>query len=135
MNNLRPKIQVFHCINSSEPADILNSSCKDKADLKIISMPCSGKLDILYITKSFETGTDGVAVMMCKQGSCKYVEGNKRAKKRIAVVDELLTETGLGKGRTAVIQMTDAGLGSAIKELDEFCQKISGLVEAPGIKV
>jgi len=134
MNNLRPKIQIFHCINSFEPADILRGACKDKAELKLISMPCSGKLDILYITKAFETGADGVAVMMCKEGECKYIEGNKRAKKRIAVVDELLVEAGLGKGRTAVIQMMDVGMSGAIKELEEFCQKLSNPVEVPSIK-
>ena len=134
MNNLRPKVQIFHCINSFEPADILNSACKDKAELKLISMPCSGKLDILYITKAFEGGADGVAVMMCKQGECKYIEGNKRAKKRIEVVEELLVEAGLGKGRTSIIQISDTGMSGAIKELEEFCQKLSVSVEVLIIK-
>lgn len=87
-------------------------------------MPCSGKLDILYLTKAFETGADGVAIMICKSGECRYLEGNFRARKRAEAVDELLEETGLGKDRMAVIQLDEDGIEKAINELQSFCSKI-----------
>ena len=95
--------------------------------LKVIPMPCSGKLDILYLTKAFETGADGVAVMMCKEGECRYMEGNLRARKRAEAVGELIEEAGLDKNRITVIQLAEGGVSQAIGELDTFCLKTAAL--------
>jgi coenzyme F420-reducing hydrogenase delta subunit len=127
MSEIRPKIHVFYCINSYETSEIAKSKAKDIAELNLISMPCSGKLDILYVTKAFETGADGVAVMMCKGGECKYVEGNKRTAKRVEAVGEIMTEAGLGKGLVSVIIMNGGGLQDALKELNEFCSSVAAL--------
>ena len=127
MSNRKTKIHVFHCVNSYEQAEVLRTVDRQIVDLSLISMPCSGKLDILYLTKALETGADGVAVMMCRDGECRYLEGNKRAKKRVGAVEELLEETGLGKGRIAVIQLVEGGTPQAAAELHEFCGKIAGI--------
>ena len=95
--------------------------------MNLVSLPCSGRLDILYLVKAFETGADGVAVMMCKQGECRYLEGNMRARKRAEVVEAMLKETGLGEGRVAIIQMDDSGIDKKIRELEAFCRSISTL--------
>jgi coenzyme F420-reducing hydrogenase delta subunit len=124
MSEVRPKIHVFYCINSYETSDIAKSKAKDLADLNLISMPCSGKLDILYLTKAFETGADAVAVMMCKNGDCKYVEGNLRTAKRVEAVGCLMAEAGLGKGLVSVILMNGDGLQGALNKLSEFCSSV-----------
>ena len=89
-------------------------------ELKAIPLPCSGKVDILYLTKAFETGADGVAVVTCKQGECRYLEGNLRARKRVEAVDALLEEIGLGKGRMVIIQMGDGGIEQVMREVEDF---------------
>ena len=94
VNSNNAKIYLFCCATSYEQADITRNMTQTGIETKVVSIPCSGKLDILYLTKAFETGADGVAVMICKQGDCRYLEGNLRAKKRIAAVEELLEETG-----------------------------------------
>ena len=127
MSNRKTKIHVFHCVNSYEQAEVLLAIDRQTTDVSLISMPCSGKLDILYLTKAFETGADGVAIMMCNEGECRYLEGNKRAKKRAEAVEELLEETGLGKGRVAVIQLAEGGTPQAAAELRGFCGKIAGI--------
>ena len=50
--------------------------------IKTISLPCSGKVDIPYLLKAFETGADGVAIVTCKKNECRHFEGNLRAHKR-----------------------------------------------------
>lgn len=118
------KIYLFCCISKFNSAELdLNSD-----DLKVVPVPCSGKIDILYLTKAFETGADGVAVLTCKKGECRYLEGNLRAIKRVEAVDELLEETGLGKGRTLVIQMDEGGIEKVILELDGFRSQIKAAV-------
>ena len=98
-------------------------------EMKVISLPCSGKLDILYLTKAFDTGADGVAIMICKEGECRYMEGNLRAKKRAQAIDELLQEAKLGKGRITVIQLDDGGITEAIRKLEAFRLQIAEMVQ------
>jgi coenzyme F420-reducing hydrogenase delta subunit len=128
LNNQTPKIYLFHCATSYDQEVLLRSYTPQTGEIKIVSLPCSGKLDILYLTKAFDTGADGVAIMMCKDGDCRYLEGNLRAKKRTEAIDELLEEAGLGKGRIKVIQMDDGGITGAIEKLEAFRLQIEAMV-------
>lgn len=103
--------------------------------MEVISLPCSGKLDILYLIKAFETGADGVAVMMCKEGECRYLEGNMRASKRVEVVKELLEEAGLGQGRVTIIQMDDCDIEQDMRKLEDFYNQIEALNQGNHAKV
>lgn len=129
MQTLTPKIYLFHCATKYDHRELMRSFPKHLNDTKVISMPCSGKLDILYLTKAFDTGADGAAIMICKEGECRYMEGNFRAKKRAQAVDELLQEAGLRGGRIKVIQLDDGGLPEAIRKLDDFQLHIMELIQ------
>jgi coenzyme F420-reducing hydrogenase delta subunit len=128
LNNQTPKIYLFHCATSYDQEVLLRSYTPQAGEIKIVSLPCSGKLDILYLIKAFDTGADGAAIMICKEGECRYMEGNMRARKRAQAIDELLQEAGLGKGRTKVIQMDDRGITGAIRELEDFLLQIKTMV-------
>ena len=135
MNNQIPKIYLFHCATSYDQDELTRSCSPQTGEIKIISLPCSGKLDILYLTKAFDTGADGAAIMICKEGECRYMEGNMRARKRVQAIDELLQEAGLGKGRTKVIQMGDRGITGAVRELEDFLVQIKTMVQnAPALR-
>jgi coenzyme F420-reducing hydrogenase delta subunit len=135
MNNKSVKIYVFYCNSSYDQTQLTRDFGPPGKEMKIISLPCSGKLDILYLMKAFETGADGVAVMMCKEGECRYLEGNMRARKRAEVIQGLLKEIGLGEGRVAVIQMDDSGIDPARRKLEDFCLKIAAPVPGNQAKV
>jgi F420-non-reducing hydrogenase iron-sulfur subunit len=127
MNEKAVKIDVFYCITGYDQSQLARSLGLKGNKVNVISLPCSGKLDILYLVKAFETGADGVAVMICKEGECRYLEGNMRARKRVEAIENLIEEAGLGKGRATVIQLDDGGIERAVKKLDEFCIKIAAL--------
>ncbi|MBI2857847.1 MAG: hydrogenase iron-sulfur subunit [Chloroflexi bacterium] len=117
------KIYLFCCLSTFDPDEL-----RDNGDeFKTVPLPCSGKIDILYLTKAFETGADGVAVVMCKEGECQYLEGNLRARKRVEAVDALMEEAGLGRGRAVVIQLDEEGTEKAIRELRDFRSRIRAL--------
>jgi coenzyme F420-reducing hydrogenase delta subunit len=124
VSNQTLKIDLFCCSSSFDPDELVRSCSKNANGLKVIPLPCSGKVDILYLTKAFETGADGVAVVICKKGDCRYLEGNLRASKRVEAVDTLLDEIGLGKGRMAIIQMGDGGIEQVIREVEDFRKRI-----------
>ena len=127
MNNQSLKIYLFCCSSSFDPGELVQGCSEQGDELKAIPLPCSGKADILYLTKAFETGADGVAIVTCKQGECRYLEGNLRARKRAEAVDALLEEIGLGKGRMAIIQMNDGGIEQIIREVEDFRARIKAL--------
>jgi F420-non-reducing hydrogenase iron-sulfur subunit len=123
MNKL--KIDLFYCSTRIDPGQLEHSI--NGFELKAIPLPCSGKVDLLYLTKAFETGADGVALITCKPGECRYLEGNLRARKRVEAVDSLLDEIGVGKGRMTIIQLDDGGTEQVIKKVKEFCRGITAL--------
>jgi F420-non-reducing hydrogenase iron-sulfur subunit len=136
MKNMTGKIYLFYCANNLDATELIRSYVRGADELKTIALPCSGKIDILYLTKAFETGADGVAVLTCLQGECRYLEGNLRARKRVESIDALLDEIGLGKGRTVVIQLGDGKIQQAISELEKFRTRVKALPEqAPKVGV
>ncbi len=118
------QIYLFCCLSNFDPAELREMS----GEFKTIPLPCSGKADILYLTKAFETGADGVAVLMCPEGECRYLEGNLRARKRVEAVDALLDEAGLGRGRAVVVQLDDGGTTEAVRALRDFRDRLRTIV-------
>jgi F420-non-reducing hydrogenase iron-sulfur subunit len=127
VNNQSLKVYLFYCSSNFDTVEPVLRYSEHEGELKAISLPCSGKIDILYLTKAFETGADGVAVIMCKQDECRYLEGNLRARKRVEAVDALLEEIGLAKERIVIIQMEDGGILQVIREVEHFYTKIKAL--------
>jgi F420-non-reducing hydrogenase iron-sulfur subunit len=118
------KIDIFCCSGSVDPDVLAYGNNGDCVEVKVIPLPCSGKIDILYLTKAFETGADGVAVVTCKKGECRYLEGNLRAQRRVEAVDALMEEIGLGSGRTVVIQIGEGGVEQVKREVEDFRSRI-----------
>jgi coenzyme F420-reducing hydrogenase delta subunit len=91
------KISLFHCLNSISSEEIHRfGSQLEEVELNTISVPCSGKVAIEYILKSIETKSDIAIVAGCMTGECKFLQGNRRAEKRIEAMNNLLIETGIG---------------------------------------
>lgn len=106
MKNQSLKISLFYCSNSISDEEISNCSSKlENIELNTISLPCSGKINLLYLLKAIETGSDGAILLTCKFGECKFIQGNFRAHKRVEAVDDLILETGLGRGHVKCIQL------------------------------
>lgn len=78
------------------------------ASVKIIKVPCTGRVDVIHILKAFENGADGVYVVGCLEGDCHFLVGNIRAKKRVAYAKQLLDETGAGSERLAMFTLSSA---------------------------
>lgn len=68
-------------------------------NIRIIRVPCSGRVDPLLIVKSFQMGADGVLVAGCHPGDCHYTEGNYYARRRFALLRPYLEYLGIEKER------------------------------------
>ncbi|MDD5288634.1 MAG: hydrogenase iron-sulfur subunit [Dehalococcoidales bacterium] len=108
----RLKITVFHCFNALSAA--VNHD--DDYDIRGIKMPCSSMTREVFLLRAFEAGADAVVVLVCPEGSCRYLEGNIRAGKRVARMKKLLDEIGID-GRRLNIFHIPQGDESAIEDI------------------
>lgn len=99
--------------------------------VKIVKLPCSGRVAIIHLMKAFEQGADGVFVAGCLEGECHYQSGNIKARKRVAYVKEILEKIGVGGERVAMYNLS-AGQGPRFAEIArEMTEKIRQLGPSP----
>ena len=99
-----PKIVGFLCNWCSYAgADLAGTSrMRYPQNLRIIRVPCSGRVDPLFVLKAFQDGADGVMVLGCHPGDCHYQQGNYFAQRRYALMHRLLEFTGIESERLYV---------------------------------
>ncbi len=68
-------------------------------NVRIIRLPCTGRIDSLFILKAFERGADGVIVSGCHPADCHYTAGNYHARRRFAIFRELMEFVGIDPRR------------------------------------
>ncbi len=74
---------------------------RQPSNLRIIRVPCSGRVNPLFILKAFSLGADGVLVSGCHPNDCHYSEGNFYARRRLEFVKEYLPFVGIDERRFA----------------------------------
>jgi len=96
-----PQIVAFCCQNSAyeagEMARTFGSVLPE--GLRMIRVPCAGKVDVDYILTAFQAGADGVLVFACHKDNCKSERGNTFAEWRVEDAGRMLEEIGLERER------------------------------------
>ena len=100
-------------------------------NVKIVKLPCTGKVDVLYLLKAFENGADGVYVAGCMEGDCHYLTGNLRARKRVEYAKKILDEVGIGGERLAMYNMSAAQGPRFVEVAKEMTERIKELGPNP----
>ena len=122
------KLYIFYCSNCFDGTEFEQMSREEEGmEHTIISLPCSGKADLLYLLKAFETGADGLALVTCPKNECHYLEGNLRAPKRAEEANRLLEEAGMGNNRVTVLHMNGKGVEEIVAKVAAFREKIRSL--------
>jgi F420-non-reducing hydrogenase iron-sulfur subunit len=130
-DNFMAQITLFHCINAFGDADELVLDGKDACEIKIIKMACSSMVKDVFLLRAFEAGADGVVVLVCPEGQCRYVEGNIRAKKRVGWVQNLLDEIGLDRRRLLLHNMAPGDNAAAITAMNHLLKDLAALGPNP----
>jgi coenzyme F420-reducing hydrogenase delta subunit len=101
------------------------------SNVRIIRIPCTGKVDVRHLLEAFEKGADGVYVAGCLEGDCHFLSGNFRAKKRVAWAKQILEDAGIGGDRLEMYNMS-AAMGPRFAEVArEMTEKIRKLGPSP----
>jgi len=119
-----PKIIAFLCNWCSYAgADLAGiSRIQYPPNVRIVRVPCSGRVNPLYIIKSLQHGADGVLVSGCHPGDCHYISGNYYARRRFALLKNLLEFVGVEPGRVNFSWVSAA-------EGEKFSQVVKDVVE------
>ena len=125
-----PKILGFLCRWCSYAgADLAGTSRKKyPANIRIIKIPCSGRIDPLLIIRALRNGFDGVLVSGCHPGDCHYQTGNYRARRRIAITKKFLEYVGVEPERLQAswVSASEGGkFAEVVAEITGDLKKIS----------
>ena len=129
MSEFEPKI-VAYCCNfcAFAAADLAGAMrLQYPPNVRIIRLPCTGKVDAILLMKAFEEGADAVFVAGCLEGECHYLEGNLRARKRVAYVKRLLGEVGIEPERIDMFNLSSAMGGRFAEIVEEMTERVKQL--------
>jgi len=104
---------------------------KYPTNIRIVRVPCTGKVDVLHILRSFEKGADGVSVVGCLEGDCHFNSGNLRARKRVEQAQQILETIGVGGERVQMYNLSSAEGPRFARITEEMVEKILGLGPNP----
>ena len=96
-----PKIVAFLCNWCSYAgADLAGvSRFQYPTNVRVIRVPCSGRVDLMYVVRALQEGVDGVLVSGCHPGDCHYISGNLIARRKFALLKRFLEYIGVEPGR------------------------------------
>jgi coenzyme F420-reducing hydrogenase delta subunit len=133
MGNFEPVIVAFCCHYCAYTAADMAGSKRlcYPSNVKIVRVPCSGRVDAMYIMRALENGADGVYVAGCLEGDCHFKNGNVKAAQRVVYLKKLLDEIGIGGERVEMVTMS-AGMGERFAQTaTDFTEKIRKLGPSP----
>jgi F420-non-reducing hydrogenase iron-sulfur subunit len=101
------------------------------ANVKIIQLPCTGRVDIIHLLNAIEDGADGVYVAGCLEGECHYIAGNLKAKRKVAYVKKIMEEIGIEPERVEMFNLSSAQGARFAEIANEMAERIQGLGPSP----
>lgn len=118
MSDFNPNIIAFVCNWCSYAgADKAGGQKLDySADVKLIRVMCSGRVDPQFVLDAFRKGADGVMILGCHPGDCHYRNGNLKAMKRMMLLKLMLNQFGINDKRV-VLDWVSAGESQKFKEV------------------
>ena len=129
MSEFTPRIIAFYCSNCASSAATVSEGMKKTLpdNVKMIHVPCSGRVEILHLLKPFEEGADGVYVAGCQTDSCQYVSGINKAARRVAHVKGMLEALGIEPERIEAFNLSAGKGGSFVDTAIEMTEKVKAL--------
>ena len=105
-----PRIIGFCCKFCAYAAADLAGSMRISypASVKIIQVPCTGRIDMIHILRPLEDGADGVMIAGCLEGECHFLQGNLKARSRVEGIRRILAQIGMEPDRVAMFNLSSA---------------------------
>jgi F420-non-reducing hydrogenase iron-sulfur subunit len=127
--NFQPKIVAFLCNWCSyRAADLAGTSrMKYPANVRMVRVMCSGRVDPAFVLRAISKGADGVMIAGCHPGECHYQEQNYKTMRRFEMLKQTLLGFGMDEKRIR-LQWASAAeggvLAQAIRDMVEDIQAL-----------
>ena len=109
-------------------ADLAGTSrMQYQPNVRVIRIPCTGRMDPLFVLKAFERGADGVLISGCHPGDCHYGEGNYHARRKFAIFRKLLEFVGIDLARIQFSWISAAEGGKWVSVIEDFTNRVRAL--------
>ena len=131
-NEYTPKIVAF-CCNwcSYAGADLAGTNRLNyPSNVKIVRVPCSCRVNPMFILRAFQRGADGVILCGCPPGDCHYTTGNYYARRRMTLLFSMLDYLGIERDRTRVEWVSAAEGAKFAETMNSFAEAIGKLGES-----
>jgi len=129
MSDWEPAIIAFFCnwctYGAADLAGV--SRFQYPPNIRVIRLPCSGRVSPKFILAALREGADGVWISGCHPGDCHYIEGNLYARRKFALLNNLLTFIGVEPGRVQFSWISSAESTKFVKVVNEVTKKIRAL--------
>ena len=96
-------------------------------NVRIIRVPCSGRINPLFILAALEQGADGVLVSGCHPGDCHYLSGNYVARRKFALLKGFLEYVGIEEGRVSFSWVSASEGGRFAEVISEVTKRVKEL--------
>ena len=129
VNDYKPLIVAF-CCNwcSYAGADLAgNNRLNYPAEIKIIRVPCSCRVNPMFILRAFQRGADGVILCGCHPGDCHYTSGNYYTRRRMSLLFSMLDYLGIERERTRVEWVSAAEGAKFAQTMNDFAETVAKL--------
>ena len=132
-NGFEPQIVGYCCHFCAFAAADLAGSMRLRypTNVLIVKLPCTGRVDVLYLLRAFERGADGVFVAGCLEGTCHFMEGNFQAKRRVQYAKRILDEIGVGGDRLEMYNLSSSDGPRFAQIATEMSERIRELGPSP----
>lgn len=126
-----PNIIAFCCHYCAFTAADLAGTMRQQypPNLRIVRLPCTGRVDINMLLQAFVEEADGVIVAGCEPGSCHFIKGNLRARKRVDYAKLLLAETGISPERLEMFYIAASQGPLFAQTAREFTDRIKRMMD------
>ena len=129
-------LALFYCQNVPKSEEAHRQSLEEEfgKSIRLFPIPCSGRLDPVHLLKALERFADAAFIITCPEGSCRYFEGNHRAKKRVERTKKILADIGLEPERAGIIIGSKEAPKTLAESAKEIFKKVSQMGPSPALK-
>lgn len=129
MSDYEPTLIAFACTYCAYTAADLAGSLRlaYPANVRIVKLTCSGRIEPVHLLRAFEAGADAVFVAGCQPGECHFLQGNTRGKKWVTYAKQLLAEIGLEPERLEYFHVAASeaqGWVEAVEEMTDRARRL-----------
>jgi len=127
MSEDQPRVLVFLCRWCLQAEADWTARTQFPANVQVVEVPCSGRLNPLFLLSALQKGAEGVLVVGCEPGDCHYKEGNYLARRKLASLKSFLEYIGLEEERLQFAWIGDSERGRFSRLVEKMTAELIAL--------